>query len=88
MTTHYTVHTPTKQRGSWKWQDAIAIYIVECPADEKPDLRRRNHRLVSVFAQKVPADTRMTRARITWAQERANEMNAQRNVNEKPSLAS
>lgn len=63
---HHFCHQPVRKiqlrtmpRGSWKWQDAYRIQIVECPRDEQPDLRRRGHRLISVVAKKIGGKRRI-----------------------------
>lgn len=47
------VQLRTAERGSWKWQNAYRVQIVQCPLGEKPDCRRRGHKILYVPFRKI-----------------------------------
>jgi len=67
------VQVRTVERGSWRWQDAFRVQLVQCPVGESPDCRRRSHTLVSVIAKK----TAHPRQYLEMAEMKANELTAE-----------
>jgi hypothetical protein len=40
-----------RPKGHWKWGRRCNIVVVKCPINEAPDLRRRGHALIKIFAK-------------------------------------